>query len=138
MLVGLPPSGKISAGAHVYNIIFFCCSEPPDPSIRALRDDQAVTQVIHGEALDVECTVERVYPVDSLTFQLMSGDTAVSSRQSGDIYGTNSDGTLRVTKVFGVVFARSYSTTEDGLTCKVYHSTGDYQSHRLQVIVSCE
>ena len=99
-----------------------------------------MTEVNYGETLDVECTVNRVYPVDDLEFQLMSGDTAVTSRQSGTSTGTNSDGTFSATKVFNNQrFLRSYSSTESGLTCKVYHQPGgDRQSERLTVTVRCE
>ena len=103
------------------------------PRVLAFRDDQPVTDVNNEwETLDVQCTVERVYPVDNLQFQLFSCGAAVSSRQSG-ISSANSDGTLGVTKVFSVEFNRSYSSTEDGLTCKTYHSRGDNQSQRLSV-----
>ena len=85
----------------------------------------------------MECTVDRVYPVDGLEFQLMSDDTVVTSRQSG-ISSVNRDDTFSVTKVFSVTFSRSYSSTEAGLTCKVYHSRGNSQSVHLAVVVACE
>ena len=111
------------------------------PGIVALRYNQPVTVVNDGETLDVECSVERVYPVDGLEFQLMSGATEVSSRQSGDSTGTNSDGTFSVKTAFSSQnFLRSYSSTEAGLTCKVYHQPdGDHQSDRLTgVTVRCK
>ena len=98
-----------------------------------------MTEVNDRETLDVECTVDRVYPVDNLEFQLVSGDTAVTGSESGDITGIDSeDGAVRVSNVFSVEFRRSYSSTEQGLTCGVSHTRGDKQSERLSVIVSCE
>ena len=97
-----------------------------------------MTEVNDGETLDVECTVGRVYPVGDLEFQLMSGDTAVSSRQLG-VSTEGSDGTFSVTNVFSNQrYFRSYSPTEDGMTCQVYHTRGNNQSGRLQAIVRCE
>ena len=114
-------------------------SEPPSlSSIRAFRDNQLVTEVNEGETLDVECTVDRVYPVHDLEFQLINGDNMLPGRQTGDITGTNSDGTFTARKVFSVTFSRSYSSTETGLMCKVYHPRGDNQSEELAVIVACE
>ena len=108
------------------------------PRIRALRDNEPVSEVNDGEMLDVECTVDRVYPVDNLNFQLISDDTVVSSRQSG-ISNEGSDGTFSVTNVFSNQrYFRSYSLTEDGVACQVYHRRGNKQSGRLQVIVRCE
>ena len=117
-----------------YNVL-----EPPSqPRIRVWKNNQPVTVVNNGETLDVECTVERVYPVDGLEFQLMSGVAILSSRQSDDITGTNSDGTISATKIFRVEFRRSYSSTLEGLTCSVFHSRGNSQSGLLSIIVSCE
>ena len=108
------------------------------PGIRALRDNQPVTEVDDGAMLDVECTVDRVYPVGSLDFQLMSGDTAVSSRQSG-VSTEGSDGTFRVTHLFSNQrYVKSYSPPEDGMTCQVRHSRGNKQSDPLQVNVRCK
>ena len=98
-----------------------------------------MTEVDDGETLDVECTVDRVYPADRLEFQLMSGDTVVTGSESGDVIGTDSDdGAVSVSNVFSVEFSRSYSSTEQGLTCGVFHTLGDTRSERLSVIVSCE
>ena len=98
-----------------------------------------MTEVNDGEMLDVECKVERVYPVGDMEFQLMSGDTAVSVRGSADSTDVNVDGTFVVTKVFSVEFGRLYSSTEDGLTCKVYHARSDSQSDTLTgVTVRCK
>ena len=98
-----------------------------------------MTEVNDGETLGVECTVDRVYPVNNLEFQLMSGDTAVTGRESGDSTGIDSeDGAVSVSNVFSVEFRRSYSSTEQGLTCGVFHTLGDTRSERLSVIVSCE
>ena len=110
-------------------------SEPPSvPRVLAFRDDQLVTYVNNEwETLDIQCTVESVYPVHDLEFQLISGDTVVSNRQPGNGYSANSDHTFRVTTVFSVQFSRSYSLTEDGLTCQVYHQRGNSQSQRLCV-----
>ena len=117
-----------------------CLSEPPSvPYIRALRDNQTVTEVNEGEILDVECTVDRVYPDDGLEFQLMSGAFAVTSRLSGRIAFTNSGGTFSATKIFSnLLFLRSYSATEDGLTCRVYHPRGNNVSQPSAVIVMGE
>ena len=117
----------------------FIFSEPPSiPIIQALRDNQPVTEVNDGETLEVECTVERVYPVDNLEFQLMSGGRIVHDRESGDTPVRNSDGTFSITKFFSVEFSRSYSSAQQGLTCGVFHSWGDSQSERLPLTVSCE
>ena len=98
-----------------------------------------MTEVNDGETLDVECTVDRVYPVDGLQFQLMSSNTAVSSTQSGSSTETNSDDTFNVIKTFrDQRYLRSYSPTQDGLVCKVYHPRGDAQSNNLGIIVQCE
>ena len=106
------------------------------PRIQALRGNQPVTEVNEGETLDVDCSVERVYPVDDLQFQLMSRDTAVSSRESGVSPDTNPDGTYRVLTVFSVAFSGwSFSATRDGLKCNVSHSRGDNQSDSLQLTV---
>ena len=88
--------------------------------------------------LDVECTVDRVYPVGNLEFQLMSGDTALTGRQSG-VSTEGIDGTFSVTHLFSNQrYVKLYSPSEDGMTCKVRHSKGNNQSGRLQVIVRCE
>ena len=97
-----------------------------------------MTEINDGETLDVECTVDRVYPVDNLEFQLMSGDNEVTGRQSGIITDTNSDGAVTATKIFSVEFRKSYSSTEAGLMCKVYHPRDDNQSEKLAVTVACE
>ena len=97
-----------------------------------------MTEINDGETIDVECIVDLVYPVDDLEFQLMSGDTVVSSRELGDSTETNSDGTFRVTKMFSLMFSSSYSFTEAGLVCKAYHSKGNSESGRLYVIVTCK
>ena len=114
-----------------------CLSEPPSgPLIRPLTD---VTEVNDRETLNVECLVESVYPADGLEFELVSGGTVVSSRTLGDDPpATNSDDTFGARKIFSVTFVRAYSSTEDGLTCKVYHPKGDNQSGLLAVIVACE
>ena len=107
------------------------------PSIRALKDNQPVTAVNDGETLAVECTVERVHPADNLTFQIMSGDTAVSAkRAAGVVTGNNSDGTVTVSQISRVTFSRSYSTTETGLTCKVCQSHRCNRSAILAVTVA--
>ena len=98
-----------------------------------------MTEVNDGETLDVECTVERVYPVGDLEFQLVSGDNAVSNSQSGVSTSTNSDdGSVSITKIFSVEFLGSDSSTEAELQCKVQHSRGDSQSEQLSVTVACE
>ena len=98
-----------------------------------------MTEVNDGETLDVECTVDRVYPVNGLQFQLMSGDTVVTGSESGDITDIDSeDGAVSVSNVFSVEFRRSYSSTEQGLTCGVFHPRGNSQSEHLSVTVSCE
>ena len=98
-----------------------------------------MTEVNDGETLDVECTVDRVYPVGDLEFQLVSGDNAVSSSRSDIRTDTNSnDGAVGVTKTFSVQFLGSDSSTEAELQCKVQHSRGDSQSEQLSVTVACE
>ena len=79
-----------------------------------------------GETLDVGCTVERVYPATNLEFQLTSGDSVVSGRQSGLANGTNTDGSVSVSTIFSVAFRLSYSVTQDGLICRVYHPRGNH------------
>ena len=109
------------------------------PRIQAFRNIyQPLTAVNAEETLDVRCTVERVYPATNLEFQLMSGDSAVSSRQLGFINGTSTDGSVSVSTLFSVSFRLSYSVTQDGLICRVYHPRGINRSERLQVMVSCE
>ena len=106
------------------------------PSIRALKDNQPVTAVNDGETLAVECTVERVYPADNLTFQLMSGDNILPGRKADNATVTNSDRTVTVSQLFTVTFSRSYSTTETGLTCKVCQSRRCNRSAILAVTVA--
>ena len=118
---------------------YLFASEPPSvPRVRALRDNQPVSEVNDGETLDVECTVEAVYPVDVLQFQLMSGDNEVTGRRSGISTVTNSDGAVSATKIFSVEFRKPYSSTDAGLMCKVYHPRDDNQSEKLAVTVACE
>ena len=98
-----------------------------------------MTEVNDGETLDVECTVERVYPVGDLEFQLVSGDNAVSNSQSGVSTDTNSDdGAISATRTFSVEFLGSDSLTDAELQCKVNHTRGNEQSAQLSVTVACE
>ena len=113
-------------------------SEPPSvPRILALKNNRQVTEVKDGETLDVECTVERVYPVHNLKFQLISGETLLMSSSDPGTISTNKDGTFRASKVFSVIFSSSYSSTEDGLMCKADNERGDNQSGRL-LVAACE
>ena len=105
-----------------------------------MRDGQPVTEVNEGDALDVKCTVERVYPLADFSFKVATGTEPLTDIETGD-NATNSDGTYSVTMTFeNITFSREYMVSGSKLKCLVHYSgPGSVRGRQqLQITVNCK
>ena len=136
----LEENGVVLVRLHVCTQLSRCgcvAEQPTMPRVRGWFEDEPRTQVFDGDTLDVECIVSHVHPSGDLRFQLASNDTALTGRQSGLTTGIDSDGLHTIRIEFSLEFRRSYSSTQLGLLCQVYHIGGN-PSVRSDIIVTCK